>query len=359
MHKTGFLASITLSLLLLSACGTQSDVNSASVAEPDIAPPEPAATISGPLNPLTGELIGEEWIDRRPVAIMLNNLKEAQPQLGQSHADIIYEVLAEGGITRMLAVYQDFDDVGRIGSIRSARPYYLELALGHDAIYIHAGGSEPAYAKIKEWGVTNLDGVRGPYMSNKENENLMWRDPQRRKSYSLEHTVVTTGDSLMQRLPTYTKLRLNHQDGWTYDMDFTQGGTPIHGAPASSITVPYSKYKTGVFTYDEDSNQYLVEEYGKPYLDGEENVQVAVTNVVVLKTACRDTGDSLGHITVDLSGGGDGWFACGGKVIPLKWSKSFPDGQLHYTDSNGDPIIFGVGKTYVNIVPLEREVTFT
>lgn len=95
--------------------------------------------------------MGKEWVNRRPVAIMLNNLKEALPQLGQSQADVIYEVPAEGGITRMLAVYQSLDGVGKIGSIRSARPYYLELALGHDAIYIHAGGSEDAYAKIRQW----------------------------------------------------------------------------------------------------------------------------------------------------------------------------------------------------------------
>ena len=103
------------------------------------------------------------------------------------------------------------DGVGKIGSIRSARPYYLELALGHDAIYIHAGGSEDAYAKIRQWGVTALDGVNGPYMSNSENGNLMWRDPERRKSYSLEHTVVTTGTSIIERLPTYG-LRQEHEE---------------------------------------------------------------------------------------------------------------------------------------------------
>ena len=77
----------------------------------------------------------------RPVAVMLNNLKAAQPQLGVSQADIIYEVPAEGGITRMLGVFQTLEGVGDLGSIRSARPYYLELALGHDALFVHAGGS--------------------------------------------------------------------------------------------------------------------------------------------------------------------------------------------------------------------------
>ena len=143
---------------------------------------EPSPTpYDGPVSPLSGLPIGEEWLNRRPVAIMLNNLKEALPQMGQSQADIIYEVPAEGGITRMLAVYQSVEGVGKIGSIRSARPYYLELALGHDAIFIHAGGSEDAYTRISQWGVAALDGVQGPYLSNQENGNLMWRDPERKK----------------------------------------------------------------------------------------------------------------------------------------------------------------------------------
>ena len=135
--------------LLLSACGGPGDPEATPTSAPTpeaavTSQPAPAPTpepYDGPWNPLTGEPIGEDWVNRRPVAIMLNNLKEALPQQGQSEADILYEVLAEGGITRMLGVYQSVEGVGKIGSIRSARPYYLELALGHDAVYLHAGGS--------------------------------------------------------------------------------------------------------------------------------------------------------------------------------------------------------------------------
>ncbi|WP_297210716.1 DUF3048 domain-containing protein [uncultured Flavonifractor sp.] len=353
-------------ILLLSACGGKEDPTAEESATPESSPTptvevtaEPTPTpYDGPVSPLSGLPIGEEWVNRRPVAVMLNNLKEALPQLGQSQADIIYEVPAEGGITRMLGVYQSLDGVGKIGSIRSARPYYLELALGHDAVFIHAGGSEDAYAKISQWGVAALDGVRGPYMSNTENGNLMWRDPERRKSYSLEHTVVTTGEAIIERFAGYTNLRQEHEEGYVYEMAFTEDGTPASGSPAAQITVPFSNYKTGTFTYDAGSGLYLVEEYGSPYIDGNTGAQVGVTNVVVIKTACRNTGDSLGHITVDLSSGGTGYFACGGKVIDLTWSKSYPDGQLHYKDLDGNPITFGVGHTYVCVVPLDSQVSF-
>ena len=353
-------------LLLLSACGGKEEPPEEET--PPSASPTPVAEVTaeptptpydGPVSPLSGLPIGEEWVNRRPVAIMLNNLKEALPQLGQSQADIIYEVPAEGGITRMLGVYQSLEGVGKIGSIRSARPYYLELALGHDAIFIHAGGSEDAYAKISQWGVAALDGVRGPYMSNTENGNLMWRDPERRKSYSLEHTVVTTGESIIQRFAGYTNLRQEHKEGYVYDMAFAEDGTPVNGSAANEIQVPFSNYKTGLFTYDAGSGLYMAEEYGKAYIDGNTGEQVGVTNVVVIKTACRNTGDSLGHITVDLSSGGTGYFACGGKVIDLTWSKSYPDGQLYYKDLDGNPITFGAGHTYVCIVPTNSQVSFS
>ena len=351
--------------LMLSACGGGEAVPTPSPTPPAVETVEPTPTpqptptpYNGPVSPLSGLPIGAEWVNRRPVAVMLNNLKQALPQLGQSQADIIYEVPAEGGITRMLGIFQSLDGVGTIGSIRSARPYYLELALGHDAIFLHAGGSEDAYAKIRQWGVTALDAVRGPYLGSSENSNLMWRDPVRKQSYSLEHTVVTTGQSIQQRLPTYN-IRLDHREGYTYQMDFVPDGTPANGQSANQITVPVSTYKTGRFVYQENTGRYGVEEYGAAYVDGNTGKQVEVTNVVILKTACRNTGDALGHITVDLSGSGTGYFACGGQITELTWSKRMPDGQFFYQDADGKPIQFGVGTTYVCIVPTECQISFS
>ena len=207
-------------------------------------------------------------------------------------------------------MYQNPRDAGVIGSVRSTRTYYLELALGHDAILIHAGGSdvagvEDAYGKIRAWGVTSLDGVRGPYMSNTEGGNLMWRDPGRVKANGYVHSVVTTGAKI-DEIFSAASFRQDHKEGWTYQMDFADDGTPAGGTDAPVITVPFSNYKTGVFTYDQGTGRYLVSEYGDAYIDGNTGEQVGVTNVVVLRTACRSTGDSYGHVSVDLSSGGTG-----------------------------------------------------
>lgn len=319
--------------------------------------PEPTPTpYDGPENPLTGMPIDGDALNRRPVAIMLNNLKQALPQLGQSQADIIYECLAEGGITRMLGVYQDPSEVGSIGSIRSARPYYLELALGHDAIFIHAGGSEDAYADIKAWGVTALDGVNGPYCGSSPGSNLMWRDADRRRNLGYEHSVITTGSTIEEKFATYS-FRQEHKDGYTYPITFADDGAPEGGTTANTVTVPFSNYKTGVFTYDDESGTYLVEEYGKPYVDGNTGEQVAVTNVLVVQTSCWNSGDKYGHMEVDLTGSGSGYYACGGKIIPIQWSKPDRNSPFTYTDESGQPVVLGRGSSYVNIIPNSETVT--
>ncbi|MCD7947247.1 MAG: DUF3048 domain-containing protein [Oscillospiraceae bacterium] len=354
--KKEWLTVLLAGALALSGCRAGEEIGAFEHEVPVFAAEQTEPPYDGALSPLTGLPISDEAANRRPVAIMLNNLKQAMPQLGQSQADIIYEVLAEGGITRMLAVYQSVEDVEMIGSVRSARPYYLELALGHDAIYLHAGGSPDAYTKIRQWGVDAMDGVNGPYSGQTPESNLFWRDAARKKANGLEHSMVTTGTAIERTLAA-SSYRLTHADGYSYEMQFAADGTPQDGVDAAVLTVPYSYYKTGVFTYDSDAGLYWVEEYGAPYVDGNTDEQIGVTNVLVLRTACNAiSGDSAGRITVDLSGSGTGYYACGGQLIDIVWSKSYPDGQLYYEDLDGNPIVFGAGRTYVNIVPTNSEV---
>jgi len=354
-----YLAALALSCLL-AGCGAPAPKDTGTP-PPSLSPvPQDTSSVpdivepsSGVYNPLTGLEMDEALINARPVAVMLNNIKQALPQLGNSQADIIYEVLAEGGITRMLGVYQSVEGVGLIGSVRSSRTYYLELALGHDAIYLHAGGSPDAYDKIKRWGVTALDCVNGPYEGS-----LFWRDQWRRRNLGYEHSVVTSGEVIASLLPTL-ELRLEHENGWSYEMLFDSNGSARAGEPAACVTVPFSSYKTGVFEYDEESGFYSVCEYGEPYIDGNTEQQVTVTNVIILKTACQNIpGDAYGRITVDLSGGGEGYYACGGVFVPIRWEKDSPNGQLCYYEESGAPLVLEPGKSYVCIVPSNSDVAF-
>lgn len=367
MFKTRLLSVAMAAAMVFSlfACGktpaytssSSASVSSSGIsAEPDPEPepePEPALPYT---NPLTGEGLAEDVSGSRPVAIMLNNLKKALPQLGVSQADLIYEMPAEGGITRMMAVFQSMDGVGELGSVRSARDYYVSLAYGHDAIFVHAGGSPQAYQVMKDWNVTHLDGVNGSYESA-----LFWRDQTRKKNMGLEHSMLTSGEKLLELLPTYTKkVTLTHKEGFSTGLSFLPEGEKAQGSPCTGVSVPFSNYKTGVFTYDTDAGLYAVEEYGSPYVDGNTGEQVAVKNVLVLYTDVSDVkGDDKGRKSVRTTGTGDGIFLCDGTVQNIHWSKKDDASPMTYTAEDGSPLLLGVGKSYINIVSKSAKVELT
>ena len=355
MKKIALLLSM---LMLLSACGTPAGGESSSQAEPAVstmAPvsqpdPEPVFT-----NPLTGVETPTDQSAKRPVAIMLNNLKKALPQLGVSQADLIYEAPAEGGITRMMAVFQSLEGVSDLGSVRSARPYYVELAAGLDAIFIHAGGSDGAYAAIKKHSVSNIDGVNGPYGGT-----MFWRDAARKKNAGYEHSLLTSAQRIESLLSgKLSKMRQTHEEGYGLPLTFTADGTPVGGSPARTITIRWSNYKTGVFRYDPAAGIYLVEEYGAPYVDGNNNTQVAVTNVLFITTEVKNIpGDTDGRKDIRLTGTGTGYFACGGQYIPIRWEKASANDPFRYYTADGQTLSLGVGKSYVNVVDASYPLTF-
>ena len=310
--------------------------------EPE-AEPEPA--VPAGMNPLTGLPMEPEYERNRPVAVMLNNLKKAQPQLGNSQADIIYEVPAEGGITRMLAVYQTLDGIGTLGSIRSSRPYYIELALGHDALYVHAGGSPEAYQDLKSWKVNNIDGVNG----SASQSAVFWRDQERRKTMDYEHTLVTSGEKI-QSFWDSSKYAKTHGDGYTYSQTFTD--EPLTGgATAEHVKLAYTSYKTGLFDYDAATGKYLVSQYQAPYVDGNTGEQVSAVNLLLLETNISViSGDKEGRLKVRTTGEGDGLLCRNGQSVPIHWSRADRNSPFAYTTADGQPLALGRGNSYVCIM---------
>ncbi len=160
----------------------------------------------------------------------------------------------------------------------------------------------------------------------------------------------------MENFPNYT-FRKDHEEGYSLPYTFAEDGAPAGGGRAWVVKVPFSNYKTGVFNYDEATGRYFVEEYGAPLVDGNNGQQVAVTNVVVIRASCKAI-DDYGRMRVDLSGySGDGWFACGGKMVPITWEKKGLNDPLTYALEDGAPVTFGQGSSYVNIIPLSNEIT--
>jgi hypothetical protein len=279
---------------------------------------------------------------------MLNTLKKALPQSGNSQADMLFEIPEEGGITRVMAVYQDITGVGNLGTIRSTRDYYVQLAMGMDGILVHAGCSNIATAMLKDQGYATLD-----YMSHGD---LYWRDSYRKANVGMEHSLYTSSENIQNYLATTTSIRTEHEEGFETPYTFAEDGTPENGESATDIHVSFSSYKDTDFHYDEASGTYLVDAFGEAYMDEVADAQVAVTNVIVIKTS-QTTVDDAGHQAFDLSSG-DGYFACGGEYIPIHWEKGGYYDCLTFTKEDGSQLDLGVGKSYICICDLSRTVTF-
>ena len=163
-----------------------------------------------------------------------------------------------------------------------------------------------------------------------------------------EHTLVTSGEKIQEYLDA-GHFRTDHKDGYTYTQAFAEDGTPANGTPAEHITLKFSPYKTGTFDYDAVSGKYLAGQYGKAYMDGDTDQQVSAVNVLVLETSMKVL-DSAGRLSVALTGSNGGTFFCGGKAVPIRWSKADRNSQLVYTLEDGTPLTLGRGNSYVCIV---------
>ena len=206
---------------------------------------------------------------------------------------------------------------------------------------------------MSAWATDHMDGVRGVYSGN----GLFWRSRNRiaGKSFASEHSLITSGESIQKYLAD-SGFRLEHDADWTSPMSFTEDGTPEGGSDANTVLVSHYGNKPTLFRYDSASRLYKVEEYGGAYIDGNTGEQIAVTNVLALRARMADMGDSYGHVSVSLDRG-DGWFACGGKSIPITWKKGAYSEALTYYTEDGKPLVLGQGKTYVNVIPSTAGVT--
>ena len=299
-------------------------------------------------HPLTGEPL-EAPLTTRPVAISSNNYKAAQPVLGISHADIIYEHITEGfgSETRMLAVYTDlgFDD--QLGSVRSARTYSVSLAASLNAIFVHCGGST--------MGLDKLSSMKYPSFDEYYNGSYFYRDSARKAAgYSSEHTLVTEGNKLIKGLGT-KKWDLTIPEDAYYGFDFSDEAD-LNGSAAENVTIQYYN-KSGKYTmmdYDKtDGMYYGTQKWSKKQTaiaDGNTGDLVPFKNVLILKTKITGAGDGS-HIYMDLTGNGDGFLARDGEYVAIKWKRKSDTDPFTFTLTDGTPVTFGVGKTYVSVLP--------
>lgn len=291
-------------------------------------------------HPLTGEALQAPYMGDRPYAVMVNNYIAALPQCGIGQADVIYEMLAEGGITRMMAIFTGAEDGTALGSIRSLRPYYLSVARAYDAIVVHAGGSEQAYADVRNSGWDHIDGVRGSGSGG-----YYYRVQDRIDNAGSEHSLFINAEG-MRAYAAEEGCRLEWENAGPY---FTFSDQPMtQGDSAREVTVHFSQKSTS-FTYHEEDKRYYAEQYDEPWVDGNTNQQQAFENVLVLRAEIR-TVDNDGRLDVTLVGSGEGHLIRDGKCVPLTWSRGGEDAPFLYTLEDGSAALFAPGRTYVAVI---------
>lgn len=362
MKKTILFITV-LAMLFACACGggaepAETDAPEVTVepAAPSILPapepteeptPEPAPELTPEptpepiVSPLTGEEIDSEYITR-PFAVMLNNISVALPQCSVSEAAIMYEILAEGGITRFMAIFPDMEGVGAIGSMRSLRPYYLSTALSYDAIVVHAGGSDQAYSDVETKGADNIDGVRGYYGGE-----IFYRDPSR-TSAGYEHSLFTTGE-LVTKAVEMLEYRTELEQGFDFGLSFTRQSVPENWNAAGEIVVNYG-VKTSTFTYDPASDSYTMVQYNQKFIDGSTGEAVSFANLIVI-SADTVTLDDYGRLGITLTGSGSGSIYRNGKTADITWSRAAEGEPFVYTLADGSQAELGVGRTFICVIP--------
>lgn len=304
---------------------------------------EPATepTLPANANPLTGEMLDAPNTDR-PYAIMINNHKEALPHCGISEAEVLYEVPVEGGMTRYMAIFLDPSQAKAIGSVRSARPPFVQIVQAYDAIYSSAGGMDVVMDQISDGGVDYLNAL-------KYDGSYFYRDKARRNAgVALEHTMFITGEDL-EALAQKNGYRTTRSDGQAYGFRFDETAA-FDGDSAETIHISFrSGGKTTDCTYSEEKGGYTLYQQSRDYVDGNTGELVVFRNVLILECESYPMNNDI-HVYVENVGEGPGYYARDGKLIPITWSRESEDSPFVYKTADGSPLSMGVGTTYCALI---------
>ncbi|MFA6080982.1 MAG: DUF3048 domain-containing protein [Patescibacteria group bacterium] len=325
--------------------------------------------------PLNGQMLSKTerkiWEGQRPLGIMIENHKEARPQSGLSSADIVYEAVAEGGITRFLAIFY-CQNASYVGPVRSARIYFLKFLEGYGQypLYAHVGGANtdgPAdalgYISELNWASYNdLNQFSVPFP-------YFWRDYERLKNVATEHTVYTSTKKLWQFAKEKRKLTNVDEDGVRWDKGFSawkfeDDAKPNDRGTVTKIDFGFWNNLAGdfgvIWSYDNKTNSYKRTNGGKPHIDKNTGKALEAKNIVVIfaKESPANDGYEGGHILYKNVGNGDMLFFKNGKVIKGTWSKAVDEDQIKFFDSSGVEVPIVRGQVFIEMLPIGNKVSY-
>lgn len=282
--------------------------------------------------------------DDRPIAVMIDNHNGAWPQAGLQEAYMVYEIIAEGGETRLMALFKGVE-LEKIGPVRSARHYFLDYAMENDAIYVHFGESPQADSDIEKYSIDEIDGIV-------EDGTTFWRV----KDKAAPHNAVTSTAKLLESAKNKNyKMTSKEESVLNYVTDKIN---LEDGQGAVSVTIPHSQLQTVKYIYDEENKVYERYARGKEQSDWETGNVITTKNIII--TFCdnytlTDT-ENKGRQGLKNIGTFDGYYITNGKAIKIKCIKNARDEQTIYQDLDGNEIKVNDGNTFVNICPTTAKV---
>lgn len=278
----------------------------------------------------------------RPYAVMINCHNGALPQAGLDNAYIVYELMVEGGITRMMALFKDVD-VNKIGSVRSARTQYFDYIYENDAIYVHAGGAPDALNRIASEKIADInpDGVYG------------FRDKSLGRA--TEHTLFTS-TNLLKGAITDKSIKTTTDKGnlLTYSKDQLDLSKYSSAKKADSVSIKYSNYRTSNYKYDEANKTYLRSMNDTKNTDLVTGKQYTVKNIIAYSVPYSNysVDGYSAYQKIDNIGNGEGYYITNGYAVPITWSKSNKTAKTVYKiKETGEELVVNDGNTYIQIYP--------
>ena len=285
----------------------------------------------------------------RPYAVMINNNHAAWPQCGLQDAYLVYEIIAEGGITRMMALYKDTYPT-KVGSVRSARHYFIDYAEENDAIFVHWGGSPQAYSRIGT-GIDDIDGIA-------LEGSVFFRDRSLNRAY--EHTGFVD----LEKAKTYAENKGDARDTdkdllLNYSAEEVDLSANVQASRADEVILEYSYYHTTSYEYDSENKVYKRSMSGKANVDLETGEQYTAKNIIIYKVDnyTINDGENKGRQELENIGTGKGYYVSNGYSVPITWEKTSHSGQTVYKYENGEEITVNDGNTFIQILPLDAEIT--
>jgi len=289
----------------------------------------------------------------RPFAVMIDNEgSRPLPQGGLEYAQLIYEAIVEGGASRLMAVfwypYDDDSLIGLIGPVRSARHYFVQFALEHDALYTHIGQSPQALSAFSSLNVDRLTGQGVFWDITKDKNN--WQD-----SYTSTERLFAFIEKNKRRTTTDVVTPLAY------------GAAPVtldEGVSARRLRVGITGNMTyATYEYDEQTGLYLRSRNGKPHMaretvaSNDSSTRLTAKNILVqFVKNWRIAGDDMDRQDLSIVGSGEGYYVTNGMAVKILWSKASAKAPTLFTYLSGEPVLLNPGQTYIQVTPLSGSV---